>query len=84
VSSPILSATVEKKVLNFSETSHVEDWREALVKNYYIASVLMDLSKAFDCLPHAILLDKLAAYGVSDHSVSLLKSYLPKLEIYQD
>ena len=54
----------------------LEDWREALDKNYYIASVLMDLSKAFDCLPHAILLDKLSAYGVSDNSVSLLKSYL--------
>ena len=54
----------------------LEDWREALDKNYYIASVLMDLSKAFDCLPHAILLDKLSVYGVSDNSVSLLKSYL--------
>jgi hypothetical protein len=54
----------------------LEDWREALDKYYYIASVLMDLSKAFDCLPYAILLDKLSAYGVSDHSVSLLKSYL--------
>jgi hypothetical protein len=43
----------------------LEDWREALDKNYYIASVLMELSKAFDCLPHAILLDKLSAYGVS-------------------
>ena len=36
----------------------------------------MDLSKAFDCLPHDILLDKLSAYGISSHSVSLLKSYL--------
>jgi hypothetical protein len=27
-------------------------------------------------LPHAILLDKLSAYGVSGHSVSLLKSFL--------
>jgi Pyruvate/2-oxoacid:ferredoxin oxidoreductase delta subunit len=58
------------------QTRLLENWREALDKNYYIASVLMDLSKAFDCLPHAILLDKLSAYGVSDHSVSLLKSYL--------
>ena len=29
-----------------------------------------------DCLPHNILLDKLSTYGVSSHSVSLLKSYL--------
>jgi hypothetical protein len=54
----------------------LEDWREALDKNQYITAVLMDLSKAFDCLPHNILLDKLSAYGVSPHSVALLKSYL--------
>ena len=36
----------------------------------------MDLSKAFDCLPHDILLDKLWAYGMSTDSVSLLESYL--------
>ena len=55
----------------------LEDWREALDKNQYIAAVLVDLSKAFDCLPHNILLDKLSAYGVSPpHSVALLKSYL--------
>jgi hypothetical protein len=41
-----------------------------------VSAVPMDLSKAFDCLPHNILLDKLSAYGVSSHSVSLLKSYL--------
>ena len=54
----------------------LEDWRTALDKNQYIAAVLMDLSKAFDCLPHEILLDKLSAYGVLARSVSLLKSYL--------
>jgi hypothetical protein len=36
----------------------------------------MDLSKAFDFLPHNILLDKLSAYDVSPHSVALLKSCL--------
>ena len=54
----------------------LEDWRNVLEKNQYVAAVLMDLSKAFDCLPHDILLDKLSAYGMSTDSVSLLESYL--------
>ena len=37
----------------------LEDWREALDNNLYTAAILMDLSKAFDCLPHIILLEKL-------------------------
>ena len=54
----------------------LEDWWNALDKNQYAAAVLMDLSKAFDCLPHDILLDKLSAYGMSTDSVSLFESYL--------
>ena len=41
----------------------LKDWRAALDNNEYVAAVLMDLSKAFDCLPHKILLSKLSAYG---------------------
>jgi hypothetical protein len=51
----------------------LEDWRNALVKNQYVAAVLMDLSKASF---HDILLDKLSAYCMSTDSVSLLESYL--------
>ena len=36
----------------------------------------MDLSKAFDCLPYGLIIDKLAAYCLSDSACSLLQIYL--------
>jgi hypothetical protein len=33
-------------------------------QNKYIAAILMDLSNAFDCLPHNLLILKLKTYGV--------------------
>ena len=37
----------------------VEDWRKALDSHKYVAAILMDLTKALDCLPHNLLLGKL-------------------------
>ena len=36
----------------------------------------MDLSQAFDCLPHDLLIEKLQAYGLVPDAASLLSSYL--------
>ena len=49
----------------------LEDWKAALDNNEYVPAALIDLSKAFDCLPHKILLSKLSAYGLFDEAVCL-------------
>ena len=36
----------------------------------------MDLSKAFDCIPHDLLAAKLAAYDLSEDVVTFVHSYL--------
>ena len=36
----------------------------------------MDLSKAIDCIPHDLLLAKLAAYGVDENLLCYIYSYL--------
>ena len=54
----------------------LEYWRKALDIYEYAAAILMDLSKAFECLFHRLLLEKLKAYGLSAEAVKLLESYL--------
>ena len=36
----------------------------------------MDLSKAYDCLPHDLLIAKLGTYGLDRSSLRLLMNYL--------
>ena len=57
-----------------------EDWRQSLDGGHFVGAILMDLSKAFDCLPHRLLLEKLRAYNLAESTVSLLGSYLSDRE----
>ena len=53
----------------------IEQWRENLDNNKLVGAVLMDLSKAFNCLPHDLLIAKLAAYGFDRKTLKLFHSY---------
>ena len=57
-------------------TKLMESVKEALDEGQNVGLILLDLSKAFDCLPHRLLLCKLNAYGVYYEACSLIKSYL--------
>ena len=54
----------------------LEKWKKALDKHYVAGGLLTDLSKAFDCLNHDLLMAKLEAYGFDDKSLGYIYSYL--------
>ena len=55
-----------------------EKCREFLEKRGYAMILLTDLSKAFDCINHDLLIAKLHAYGFSLESLTFIQSYLPQ------
>ena len=54
----------------------IETWRKYLDKDNLVGAILKDLSKAFDCLPHDLLIAKPEAYGVTKDALKLILSYL--------
>ena len=53
-----------------------EKWNENLDKGKECGALCVDLSKAFDCLQHDLLLANLNAYGFDYKSLKLISSFL--------
>ena len=53
----------------------VEHIKKSLDHGKIVCAVLMDLSKAFDCISHKILIAKFRSYGLSMSACHLLTSY---------
>ena len=54
----------------------LKKWKGSLDNGENIGAVLMDLSKAFDCIKHDLLLAKPGAYGFSHEALCLVHSFL--------
>ena len=72
--SPLISAYRK----NYS-SQHViirlpEGWRKKLDDNLVVGAVSADMSKAYDCILHDLLIAKLAAYGFSEEALMYILS----------
>ena len=54
----------------------IEEWRKNLRNNNIVGAVLMDLSKAFDCIPRDLVITKLAACRFDKNMICYICSYL--------
>ena len=57
-------------------TVMLEQWKKALEGKGTAGAILTDLSKAFDCLNHNLLLAKLDAYGFHKEAIQFIRTYL--------
>lgn len=51
---------------------------QGLEKNNHVIGIFCDLAKAFDCVDHKILLEKLEFYGIRGTALKLIQSYMTK------
>ena len=74
--SPFMSAYRTNYISQHVIIRLLEEWRKKLDDNFVVGAVLTDLSKAFDSIPHDLLIAKLAAHGLSKEALIYILSYL--------
>ena len=61
---PLLSGFRKAHSIQHALFKLLQAWQEELDKSGFVGTILMDLSKAYDCLPHDLLVAKFEAYGI--------------------
>ena len=56
----------------------IEKWKKAVDNGNVFGALLTDLSKAFDCLPHDLIIAKLNSCGFNLIALNLIHNYLTK------
>ena len=73
---PCISAYRKKHSCETTLLRLTEDWKLAVDSEQSIEILSTDMSKAFDSLHPSLMINKLKAYGFSEESLSLMRSYL--------
>ena len=78
--SPFISSYREGYSTQHVLVTLTEKWRKKLDDYYIAGDILMDLSKAFDCIPHYLLIAKLDSYGLDRNLLKYINSYLDNIK----
>ena len=62
--------------MSFQPPHLINNILDALNNNMRVGGIFCDLTKAFDCVDHTVLLSKLEFYGITGRANNLIKSYL--------
>ena len=66
--------------LQTSLLAMIKNWRKGIDNGRAKGAVKTDLSKAFDCINHTMLIAKLAAFGLDYDSLRFVHSYLTEIK----
>ena len=56
---------------------NLQKWERCLdTSDWIVGTLLMDLSKAYDCVNHDLIIAKLEVYGTGENSLILVQNYL--------
>ena len=54
----------------------IQSWEKELDESGFVGTILMELSKAYDCLPQDVMVAKLEDYSISKERLQLISDYL--------